>query len=172
MWSDSRSTCSDSTSGSGSASATNVTNLITLQLRRHLSYNLRQCRRCICSRRCVVAREGIRSSFLVAAAARGVTSRSDRPLASSSSLTTFSNWRNSMSSTNTSTSTFTWYSNQSIRSVWTFATSASASSAPSSTNWRNPQSPTIPSSPSQATSVHSGKGNQPQSNPNTNNSLP
>ena len=77
-----------------------------------------------------------------------------------------------MSSTNTSTSTFTRHSNQTMRLVSTFATSVSASSASSSTNWRNPQSPTFPSSSSLASSVHSGKGSQPQSNTSNNNSLP
>jgi hypothetical protein len=100
------------------------------------------------------------------------STRSGRPLASSSSSITSSNWRNSMSSTNTSTSTFTWYSNQSMRLASTFSTSVSASSASSSTNWRNPQSPTFPSSSTLASSFHSGKGSQLQCNTNNNNSLP
>jgi serine/threonine protein kinase len=101
------------------------------------------------------------------------STRSGRPLASSSSSTTSSNWRNSMSSTNTSTSTFTRYSNQSMRSISTFATSVSASSASSSTNWRNPQqSPTFPSTSSLASSVHSNKGSPQPQNSNNNNGLP
>ncbi|KAH8993472.1 kinase-like protein [Lactarius akahatsu] len=88
--------------------------------------------------------------------------RSGRPLASSSSSssTTSGNWRNSI--------VFTRYSNQSVRSVSTFATSVSASSASSSTNWRNPQSPTFPSSSSLASSVNSNKGCSPQLNNNNN----
>jgi hypothetical protein len=178
MRSDSRSTHSNSTSGS--ARATNVTNLImglnpttptTPQSQPppvpslHLQPTLR-------------GRAGGHPDLLsLSQQRRGASptsTRSGRPLASSSSsiASSNSNWRNSMSSTNTSTSTFTRYSNQSMRSISTFATSVSASSASSSTNWRNPQSPTFPSSSSLASSVHSGKGSQPQSNMNNNNSLP
>ena len=59
-----------------------------------------------------------------------------------------------------------------IGSISTFATSFSASSASSSTKWRNRQSPTFPSSSSLTSSVHSGRGSQPQSNTNNNNCLP
>ncbi|KAH9171195.1 kinase-like protein [Lactarius sanguifluus] len=151
MRSDSRSTRSNSTSGS--ARATNVTNLIMglnptpppappppSTLRGQVGGNP--------------------ESLSQSPPRRGA----GRPLASSSSSssTTSSNWRNSMSSTNT---------NQSVRSVSTFATSVSASSASSSTNWRNPQSPTFPSSSSLAPSVNSNKGCPPQLNIN-NNGLP
>ncbi|KAH9032468.1 kinase-like protein [Lactarius pseudohatsudake] len=169
--SDSRSTCSNSTSGS--ARATNVTNLI-MGLNPtvpsppvpplHLQSTLR-------------GRMGGNPEPLSQSPPRRgaspTSTRSGRPLASSSSSgsTTSSNWRNSMSSTNTSSSAFTRYSNQSVRSVSTFATSVSASSASSSTNWRNPQSPTFPSSSSLAPSVTSNKGCPPQLN-NNNNGLP
>ena len=177
--SDSHSTRSSSTSGS--ARAANVTNLImglnpatptALQSQpppvspQHLQSTLR-------------GRVGGHPELVsLSSPRRGASptsTRSGRPLASSSSSTTSSNWRNSMSSTNTSTSTFTRYSNQSMRSVSTFATSVSASSASSSTNWRNPQSPTFPSSSSLASSVHSSKGSQPQpqnNNINSGNNLP
>ncbi|KAI0301079.1 kinase-like domain-containing protein [Multifurca ochricompacta] len=92
---------------------------------------------------------------------RGVSptsTRSGRPLASSSSSMASNNWRSSMASTNTSTSAFTRYSNQSTRSVSTFATSVSTSSASSSTNWRKHPGPTFPSSSSLASSVHSSNG--------------
>lgn len=175
MRSDSRSTHSNSTSGS--ARATNVTNLIMglnptsqapsqsqappvppLQLQS-------------IPRGRVGEHPELLSPPQQRRAASPASTRSGRPLASSSSSTTSSNWRNSTSSTNTSTSAFTRYSNQSMRSISTFATSVSASSASSSTNWRNPQSPTFSSSSSLASSVHSNKGTQPQNN-NSNNGLP
>jgi hypothetical protein len=176
--SDSRST--HSTSTSGSARATNVTNLI-MGLNPassasqsqvppvpplHLQSPLRG--------RAVVAphTEVLSLSPQPKRGGSPTSTRSGRPLASSASSTASSNWRNSMSSTNTSTSTFTRYSNQSMRSVSTFATSVSASSASSSTNWRNPQSPTFPSTSSLASSVHSGKGSQPQNSSNNSNTLP
>ncbi|KAI0769679.1 hypothetical protein BD413DRAFT_493330 [Trametes elegans] len=56
------------------------------------------------------------------------STRSGRPLASSASSTTSSNWRSSMSSARTSSSAFTRYSNNSTRSVSTAATSVSAQS--------------------------------------------
>ncbi|KAF8262881.1 kinase-like domain-containing protein [Lactarius quietus] len=172
--SDSRST--RSSSNSGSARAANVTNLI-MGLNPasppaphsppppvpslHLQATLR-------------GRAGVHPDVPSPSQARRggspTSTRSGRPLASSSSSTTSSNWRNSMSSTNTSTSNFTRYSNQSLRSVSTFATSVSASSASSSTNWRNPQSPTFPSTTSLASSVHS-KASQ-NSNSSNNNGLP
>lgn len=78
---------------------------------------------------------------------RGVSpnsSRSGRPLASSSSSITSGNWRNSMSTTSssagTSTSAFTRYSNASVRSVSTTATSVSA------TSWRTGKGQPPPSS--------------------------
>ncbi|KAN0138325.1 kinase-like protein [Lactarius tabidus] len=175
--SDSRST--HSTSTSGSARATNVTNLImglnpassTSSQSQvppvpplHLQSPLR-------GRAAVAPHTEVLS--LSPQPKRGsspTSTRSGRPLASSASSTTSSNWRNSMSSTNTSTSTFTRYSNQSMRSVSTFATSVSASSASSSTNWRNPQSPTFPSTSS--SSVNSCKGSQPQNSSNNSNTLP
>jgi hypothetical protein len=89
------------------------------------------------------------------------STRSGRPLASSSSSAMSSNnWRNSTSSTNTSSSAFTRYSNQSMRSVSTFATTISTSSASSSTNWRKHPDPTFPSGSSVASSVHSNSGTQ------------
>ncbi|KAI9452488.1 kinase-like protein [Lactarius psammicola] len=171
--SDSRSTRTNSTSGS--ARATNVTNLIMglnpasppvpSQLQPPPVPTLR-------------GRVGGHPEPLSPSQARRgaspTSTRSGRPMPSmsSSSSTTSSNWRNSMSSTNTSTSAFTRYSNQSMRSISTFATTVSTSSASSSTNWRNPQSPTFPSCSSLASSVNSNKACPPPNNNNSNNSLP
>ncbi|KAH8996405.1 kinase-like protein [Lactarius hatsudake] len=157
--SDSRSTHSNSTSGT--ARATNVTNLIM---------GLNPTSPPASSPSTLRGRVGGHPEHVSQSPPRR---GAGRPLASSSSSssTASSNWRNSMSSTNTSSSTFTRYSNQSVRSVSTFATSVSASSASSSTNWRNPQSPTFPSSSSLASSVNSNKGCPPQLN-NNNNGLP
>jgi hypothetical protein len=90
-------------------------------------------------------------------AASPTSVRSGRPLASGSSST---NWRNSTSSTNTSSSAFTRYSmsNQSMRSVSTFATTGSSSSATSSNNWRKHPDPIFPSSSSLASSIVSNNG--------------
>ena len=71
--------------------------------------------------------------------------RSSRPLTSSVSSTTSTNWRSSMSTTSsasTSTSAFTRFSNASLRSVSTTATSVSASS------WRtHVKPPPVPALP-------------------------
>ena len=175
--SDSRST--NSTSTSGSARATNVTNLIMgLNPASPSSPSQSQVPRVpspLRGRQAAHPEEVLSFSPQPKRGASPTSTRSGRPLASSSSSTTSSNWRNSMSSTNTSTSTFTRYSNQSMRSISTFATSVSAtSSASSSTNWRNPQSPTFPSSSSLASSVHSSvhSSSSKTQNSNNNNTLP
>nr|GAT57756.1 kinase-like protein [Mycena chlorophos] len=76
------------------------------------------------------------------------STRSHRPVASSSSSMISTNWRSSLStasSAGTSTSAFTRYSNASARSVSTTATSVSASS------WRAPAKPVTPTTPTAST---------------------
>lgn len=76
------------------------------------------------------------------------STRSGRPLASSSSSmasSANSNWRNSTSSAGTSSSAFTHYSNSSLKSVSSAATSVSAGS------WRSKQAGPQPHSPNSPT---------------------
>ncbi|KAK7472942.1 hypothetical protein VKT23_001047 [Stygiomarasmius scandens] len=102
------------------------------------------------------------------------STRSGRPLASSSSSVVSSNWRSSMSTTSsagTSTSAFTRYSNSSMRSVSTAATSVSSNSW--RTNGRSPvpsqqQYPGVPKNikimegvPWELFEVHRGQGPAP-----------
>ncbi|THV06740.1 kinase-like protein [Dendrothele bispora CBS 962.96] len=77
------------------------------------------------------------------------STRSGRPLASSSSSVVSSNWRSSMSTTSSagaSTSAFTRYSNSSVRSVSTAATSVSSNSWRTNDRppVRQPQYPNVP----------------------------
>jgi hypothetical protein len=81
-------------------------------------------------------------------------------------------WRNSMSSTNTSTSTFMQYSNQSMG--YRRLPPRCLPHPHIRARWRiyQPLTLTRISFRSLASSLHSGKGSQPPSNMNNNNSLP
>lgn len=151
-----RSDSHSSQSNSGSALATNVSNVImaldpsSVQIPTQL-----QSPPFPVSPSAVVETTARGRGELQSQSRRAASPTSGRPVSGISSSAASNNWRNSMASTNTSTSTFTRYSNQSLRSVSTFATSVSASSASSSTNWRKQ---------SDSTSLYSNDGSQSSHN--------